>query len=80
MGQSNILLFMSDEMLATGADVQPGSMNSEAGIFSMTFDMSGSRLITAEVDKTGTASTICKDDDEATEESHSIHWRPHIMK
>ena len=32
--------------------VQPGSLESEAGINCMTFDMSGSRLITGEVDKT----------------------------
>jgi pleiotropic regulator 1 len=32
--------------------VQPGSLDSEAGIFAMTFDKSGSRLITAEADKT----------------------------
>ena len=34
------------------ATVQPGSLDSEAGIFSMTFDMSGYRLITTEADKT----------------------------
>ena len=32
--------------------VQPGSLESEAGINCMQFDMSGSRLITGEVDKT----------------------------
>lgn len=32
--------------------VQPGSMDSEAGIFSLTFDRSGTRLITTEADKT----------------------------
>ena len=32
--------------------MQPGSLESEAGINCMTFDMSGSRLITGEVDKT----------------------------
>merc|ERR1712071_745181 len=34
------------------APVQPGSMDSEAGIFALCFDQSGSRLITAEADKT----------------------------
>lgn len=34
------------------SQVQPGSLDSEAGIFACTFDMSGSRLITAESDKT----------------------------
>ena len=32
--------------------VQPGSLDSEAGIYAMTFDKSGSRLITCEADKT----------------------------
>ena len=31
---------------------QPGSLDSEAGIFAATFDKSGCRLITAEADKT----------------------------
>ena len=34
------------------AAVQPGSLDSEAGIFKMCFDHSGSRLITCEADKT----------------------------
>ena len=34
------------------SQVQPGSLDSEAGIFACEFDMSGSRLITAESDKT----------------------------
>ena len=32
--------------------VQPGSIHSEAGIFTLQFDQSGSRLITGETDKT----------------------------
>ena len=32
--------------------MQPGSLESEAGINCMSFDVSGSRLITGEVDKT----------------------------
>lgn len=57
--------------------VQPGSMDSEAGIFAMAFDLSGSRLITTEADKT---IKIYKEDDEATEESHPVDWKPDIMK
>ena len=34
------------------AAVQPGSIHSEAGIFTLQFDQSGSRLITGETDKT----------------------------
>jgi len=32
--------------------VQPGSIDSEAGIFASAFDKSGSRLLTCEADKT----------------------------
>lgn len=44
------------------APVQPGSMDSEAGIFSITFDMSGTRMITTEADKT---IKVYKEDDTA---------------
>lgn len=39
-----------------------GSMDSEAGVFAMTFDQSGSRLITCDADKT---IKIYKEDDTA---------------
>lgn len=55
--------------------VQPGSLDSEAGIFASTFDMTGSRLITAEADKT---IKIWKEDDEATPETHPIVWTPQL--
>lgn len=58
------------------APVQSGSMDSEAGIFAMTFDQSGSRLITTEADKT---IKIYKEDEDASEESHPINWRPEII-
>lgn len=61
----------------TQAAVQPGSMDSEAGVFAMTFDMSGSRLITCEADKT---IKIYKEDESATEETHPINWKPDILK
>lgn len=35
----------------TTTQVQPGSLESEAGIFCSTFDRSGTRLITGEADK-----------------------------
>ncbi|WAQ99166.1 PLRG1-like protein [Mya arenaria] len=56
---------------------QPGSIDSEAGIFAMTFDHSSTRLITAEADKT---IKIYKEDDTATEESHPLNWRPDIIR
>uniref|UniRef100_A0A1A9VA04 Pleiotropic regulator 1 n=1 Tax=Glossina austeni TaxID=7395 RepID=A0A1A9VA04_GLOAU len=59
------------------APLQPGSMDSEAGIFAMAFDQSGSRLITAEADKT---IKIYKEDEEASEETHPVNWRPEILK
>jgi len=59
--------------------VQPGSLESEAGIFAMTFDQSGSRLLTCEADKT---IKVFKEDDTATEESHPIDvdWRQQIKQ
>ncbi|KAJ8680246.1 hypothetical protein QAD02_016033 [Eretmocerus hayati] len=59
------------------APVQPGSMDSEAGIFSITFDLSGTRMITTEADKT---IKIYKEDETASEESHPINWKPDIVK
>ncbi|XP_030836759.1 pleiotropic regulator 1 [Strongylocentrotus purpuratus] len=61
----------------TQAPAQPGSLDSDAGIFAMTFDHSGSRLLTAEGDKT---IKIYKEDDEATEETHPLNWKPEILK
>ncbi|XP_008315030.1 pleiotropic regulator 1 [Cynoglossus semilaevis] len=59
------------------AAVQPGSLDSESGIFACLFDKSESRLITAEADKT---IKVYKEDDTATEESHPVNWKPEILK
>lgn len=59
------------------APVQPGSIDSESGIFALTYDHSSSRLLTAEADKT---IKIYKEDDTATEESHPVNWKPDILK
>ncbi|KHN79473.1 Pleiotropic regulator 1 [Toxocara canis] len=56
---------------------QPGSIDSEAGIFAMAFDQSGSRLITGEADKT---IKMYREDETATEETHPVIWRPEILK
>ncbi|KAJ2714629.1 pre-mRNA-splicing factor prp46 [Coemansia spiralis] len=56
---------------------QPGSLDSEAGIFCSTFDRSGFRLLTGEADKT---IKIWKEDDEATEESHPVDFRPSLSR
>lgn len=53
--------------------VQPGSLESEAGIFASTFDKTGLRLITCESDKT---IKVWKEDPNATPETHPIDWRP----
>lgn len=56
---------------------QPGSIDSEAGILSMTFDQTGSRLITGESDK---SIKMFKEDPNANEETHPINWKPDILK
>jgi pleiotropic regulator 1 len=52
---------------------QPGSLDAEAGVMSSTFDLTGLRLITGEADKT---IKMWKPDDNATEETHPLDWRP----
>merc|ERR550537_2124935 len=46
--------------------VQPGSLDSEAGLFASTFDSTGSRLVTCEADKT---IKMWKQDELATSET-----------
>lgn len=53
--------------------VQPGSLESESGIFAASFDMSGTRLLTAEADKTV---KFWREDPTATPETHPINFRP----
>ncbi|KAI3444557.1 hypothetical protein Pfo_001222 [Paulownia fortunei] len=53
--------------------VQPGSLDSEAGIYSITYDATGSRLITCEADKT---IKMWKEDEMATPETHPLHFKP----
>ncbi|KAJ1979705.1 pre-mRNA-splicing factor prp46 [Dimargaris xerosporica] len=59
------------------SQVQPGSLESEAGIFTSTFDQTGLRLITGEADKT---IKIWKEDEEATEDTHPLDWKPGLMR
>jgi pleiotropic regulator 1 len=49
--------------------VQPGSLEAECGIYASSFDITGSRLITCEADKT---IKMWKEDATATPESHPI--------
>mmetsp|Transcript_19168 Transcript_19168/g.32932 ORF Transcript_19168/g.32932 Transcript_19168/m.32932 type:complete len:518 (+) Transcript_19168:30-1583(+) len=60
--------FASDQSIP-----QPGSLDSESGIFAMTFDQTGSRLISCEADKT---IKVWREDDKATPETHPIQWKP----
>ncbi|KAH7646827.1 transport and golgi organization 4 [Dermatophagoides farinae] len=56
---------------------QPGSIDSECGIFALHFDQSSSRLITGEADKT---IKIYKEDEMANEQTHPIKWEPELLK
>ncbi|KAF1741974.1 hypothetical protein MXB_1468 [Myxobolus squamalis] len=56
---------------------QPGSLDSEAGIFALGFDLSGSRLISCEADK---SIKIYKEDDQATEETHPITFKTSVIR
>jgi pleiotropic regulator 1 len=54
---------------------QPGSLEAENGIFAAAFDLTGTRLVTAEADK---SVKIWKQDLEASELTHPIDmaaWR-----
>lgn len=55
---------------------QPGSMSAENGIFDVALDQSGSRLITAECDKT---IKIYREDPDATPDTHPLNWKPPKM-
>lgn len=50
-----------------------GSLDSEAGIYALGFDVTGSRLVTCEADKT---IKMWREDDKATPETHPIHFKP----
>ncbi|CAA0395404.1 putative transcription factor WD40-like family [Arabidopsis thaliana] len=53
--------------------VQPGSLESEAGIYAACYDNTGSRLVTCEADKT---IKMWKEDENATPETHPINFKP----
>ncbi|KAJ3232794.1 pre-mRNA-splicing factor prp46 [Chytriomyces hyalinus] len=59
------------------AAAQPGSLDSENGIFCSSFDRTGLRLITGEGDKTV---KIWKEDERATPETHPVVFKPDIVK
>lgn len=53
--------------------MQPGSLESEAGIFAASYDVTGSRLVTCEADKT---IKMWREDESATPETHPVVFRP----
>ncbi|XP_058219305.1 protein pleiotropic regulatory locus 1-like isoform X1 [Rhododendron vialii] len=53
--------------------VQPGSLDSEAGIYACSYDVTGTRLVTCEADKT---IMMWEEDGNATQETHPLHFKP----
>ncbi|KAF8017268.1 hypothetical protein BT93_H2456 [Corymbia citriodora subsp. variegata] len=53
--------------------VQPGSLESEAGIYALSYDLTGSRLVSCEADKT---IKMWKEDELATPETHPLNFKP----
>ncbi|KAL5988264.1 hypothetical protein ACLOJK_036027 [Asimina triloba] len=53
--------------------VQPGSLDSEAGIYALSYDITGSRLVTCEADKT---IKMWKQDETATPETYPLNFKP----
>ncbi|KAI3729309.1 hypothetical protein L6452_17963 [Arctium lappa] len=51
---------------------QPGSLDSEAGIYALSYDITGSRLVTCEADKT---IKMWKQDENATPETHPLNFK-----
>merc|ERR1711920_395975 len=49
---------------------QPGSLDSEAGVFAISFDMTGTRFVSCEADKT---IKMWKEDELATSDTHPVH-------
>lgn len=50
-----------------------GSLDSEAGIYALCYDLTGSRLISCEADKT---IKMWKEDENATPETHPLSYKP----
>lgn len=63
----------NDQLQQLDTTAQPGSLDAEQGVFTSTFDRTGLRLITGEADKT---IKVWKQDDDATEETHPLDWKP----
>ncbi|KAI5083179.1 hypothetical protein GOP47_0002922 [Adiantum capillus-veneris] len=57
----------------TQTKVQPGSLGCEAGIYALSYDVTGTRLVTCEADKT---IKMWKEDEDATPETHPLKFKP----
>lgn len=55
------------------AIVQPGSLDSEACIYALSYDVSGTRLVTCEADKT---IKMWREDETASPDTHPLNFRP----
>ncbi|ORY75431.1 WD40-repeat-containing domain protein [Protomyces lactucae-debilis] len=62
---------------STRSAVQPGSLESENGLFCSAFDRTGLRLVTGEADKT---IKVWKQDDTATPDTHPLQWTPSLQR
>ncbi|KAI3942041.1 hypothetical protein MKW92_001757 [Papaver armeniacum] len=56
---------------------QPDSLDSEAGIYALSYDTTGSRLVTCEADKT---IKMWKQDENASPQSHPRHYTPKDLR
>ena len=64
--------WQSGRRFSTGRTMpQPGSLDSESCVLAAAFDVTGTRLITCEADK---SMKIWKEDPQAAELSHSLTW------
>jgi pleiotropic regulator 1 len=61
------------QRLITAKYFLSGSLDSEAGIYAISYDLTGSRLITCEADKT---IKMWREDENATPETHPLNFRP----
>ena len=62
------------ERLQKGQTIaQPGSLESECGVYALGFDRSGTRLVTCEADK---SIKMWKEDANASEETNPVEFKP----
>lgn len=67
------MLCWKEERTNPYGSVAAGSLDSESGIYALSYDVTGSRLVTCEADKT---IKMWKEDDTATPETHPLNFKP----